>query len=123
MPSTSSSEDSHYFRLPRLPWLVVLPPGLALLAAAAWKPDAIPFEYLGPLKGFVQSAINDHPTKVQRTATITLLIHVVEAIYATYFARQKKLSNGVALAWGAQTFIYGIFSIIPLRRHFKKKRS
>jgi uncharacterized membrane protein len=123
MPSTSSSEDKQYFRLPRLPWLVVVPPGMALLAAAALKPDVIPFDYLGPLKGLLQSAITDHPARVQRIAAIVFLIHGLEAIYATYFARKNKLSGCVALAWGAQTFIYGLFSLIPLRRHYKKKRS
>lgn len=112
--SRSFAEDEQYFRFPRLPWLIVIPPGLAFMTAAALKPDSIPD------LGRISKSVQEHPDLVYKIFVTTWTLHGLEALYAFYFARRKNISFGWSLAWFAQTFIYGIASLRPLFRHFKR---
>lgn len=117
MASTDSAGDervetkSHYFRTPGLLWIVVIPLGLALLIMSIFRPDLLPYNYLGPLGRLTQFLVKKHPDVLKGILGMAIILHFVEAVFAFRVARSKNIDSKQTWMWSFQTLLYGMPSL------------
>jgi hypothetical protein len=113
-----------YFRSPRVPWLILTPVCNVGLLVAAFKPNSVPYDYIGNYGAVLQYLITTHHPTVRKICYLVIIIHFFEALAAVKIARSNKMKPTTTILWAMQTFVYGIFSLRYLLRYNKNaKRS
>jgi len=113
-----------YFRSPRVPWLILVPVIDIGLLVAAFKPNSLPFDYIGNYGSLLQYLITANQPLVRKICYLVIISHFFEALAAMKIARKNKMKPTTTLLWTVQTFIYGLFSLRILLRYNKNvKRS
>lgn len=102
---------SHYFRTPGLLWIFVIPLGMALLIMSIFRPDLLPYNYLGPLGRLTQFLVQKHPDVLKGILGMAVILHFVEAVLAFRLARSKNIDLKQTWMWSLQTLLYGMPSL------------
>ncbi|XP_035693762.1 transmembrane protein 254-like [Branchiostoma floridae] len=86
----------------------------ALVGLAVLAPDSTPWHVLGPVGSFIQNTIKNDPARIQEMPFRILGIHTAETAIAFFITLWKDISGPARLKWLLQTFVFGIFSLLPL---------
>ncbi|XP_078612927.1 transmembrane protein 254-like isoform X4 [Branchiostoma floridae x Branchiostoma japonicum] len=84
----------------------------ALVGLAVFAPDSTPWYVFGPVGNFIQDNIKND--RIQQMQLMILGIHVAETVIAFIVTLWKDISGPARLKWLLQTFVFGIFSLVPL---------
>eukprot|EP00058_Branchiostoma_floridae_P006021 XP_002591509.1 hypothetical protein BRAFLDRAFT_105275 [Branchiostoma floridae] len=79
---------------------------------AVFAPDTTPWYVFGPVGSFIQDNIKND--RIQEMQLGILGIHVAETVIAFFVTLWKDISGPARLKWLLQTFVFGIFSLVPL---------
>ncbi|CAH1245803.1 TMEM254 [Branchiostoma lanceolatum] len=81
---------------------------------ALFAPEATPWHVMGPVGSFIQNTIKTDPERVQQLPLRILGIHTLETVIAFFVTLYKGISGAARLKWVLQTFVFGVFSLVPL---------
>ncbi|KAI8484632.1 hypothetical protein Bbelb_375730 [Branchiostoma belcheri] len=100
----------------RIPvWVMAIVFAMYVLdGCALFAPDSTPWHLLGPVGSFIQNIIKNEPDRIQRMPFMILGIHTLEAVIAFFVTQSKGISGSARQKWLLQTFVFGVFSLVPL---------
>ncbi|XP_030837654.1 transmembrane protein 254-like [Strongylocentrotus purpuratus] len=111
------AKHSDHFVLPNVMIMVVVTLGLLLTVLCTFKPDVVPYDYLGPLGALAHYLAYKQTLVMQTICYTAIFMHVLESFYAYYLAGMKELSSSARLKWGIGTFFFGIFCMYQLLKY------
>ncbi|XP_041482889.1 transmembrane protein 254-like [Lytechinus variegatus] len=116
------SKNVDHFVLPNIILMALVTVGLLLTVLCTFKPDVVPYAYMGPVGDLAHYLAYKQTLVMQTICYTAIFIHVVEAFYAYYLAGTKELSSSARLKWGIGTLCFGIFCMYELLKYDPTKQ-
>ncbi|XP_006821285.1 transmembrane protein 254-like [Saccoglossus kowalevskii] len=111
----------NYFKVAHPFWIVTIGFGITLTGFAAYRPDLVPYHYLGPLGTLTKYLVDNHSVALSRGFPIIWIIHGVEAILTLPVCSMKGIGGSARIKWFLQTFALGIASFYNLLVYHPRK--
>lgn len=111
---SSNDAKSTYFELPHPAAMIIVSLGLGLTALCYYRPDAVPYYYLGPLGTLARYLAYDQPLIMRLIWYFAVTCHVGEAIYSTSVSSAKAMEDVTKVKWFFSTLCFGVFSLSKL---------
>lgn len=97
--------------------------GMYIATMAPLRPDLIPTSYMSILGRFVEATITTLPRPaLAGIAVMAWVAHIGEAVYAYQLCSLNSIRGRDRTAWTVQTFLVGIFSLMPLTELITERR-
>ncbi|XP_064649787.1 transmembrane protein 254-like [Lineus longissimus] len=114
--------DAQYFRVAHPIWQVLILVGLTIVTLCPFRPDLIPYQYMGPFGWFVNWLNTTYPNVVFAIFVVAFILHVGEALFAIKLCQDKMIESPAKWKWTVQTFFFGIASLGILLKYKPKKQ-
>ncbi|GAB6030223.1 hypothetical protein CHUAL_005898 [Chamberlinius hualienensis] len=118
--ANSRKSNQNYFAYVNPVFAVLVVVGFALLILAIAYPDEVPTSF-GRFGDFVRHLGKNRPSELRYLGVVSVILHVLEAIYGYTLCRQLGLSRNCCVKWFVQTSIFGMFSLRTLIKYKSSK--
>ncbi|GFO08936.1 transmembrane protein 254 [Plakobranchus ocellatus] len=103
--------DRNHFALPH-PFYMFLTSALDLfMAVTVLAPDSVPAQ-LGVVRTSVVYMANNYPVFMYYMAVLTLVIHLLESLYAVKLCSDADMTVSAKIKWFLSTMIFGFSSVL-----------
>ncbi|XP_077988072.1 transmembrane protein 254-like [Glandiceps talaboti] len=118
----NTKEQSDYFVVTPTRWIILITFGMSFFTLTCFRPDLIPYKYLGPFGTFDKYLVDNHSQLLRQGYVLAWGIHITESFLTIPMCRKRRITDVSArVKWFVQTLLFGIGSLHYLMKYKPNK--